>query len=59
MATKRDQINFVLDPEVREALDEVLTATQPTPTIKALLSYLILKERASLRKKGGGHDRKA
>ena len=49
---KRDQINIILDPETREALDGLRSSIQPLPTITALVSYLLRKEWEQARRKG-------
>ena len=53
MENKRDQINFILDPETRAALDEIMSAMQPAPSSTALMRHLILEKRASVKKKAG------
>lgn len=45
---KRNQINFILDPEGRQALEKIQATVKPRPTLKALMNYLLVKESAEL-----------
>ena len=51
MSKQRDQINIILDPETREALDGLMASIQPTPTMTALISHLLRKEWEQTRRK--------
>lgn len=50
MSTKRDQINVILDADMRAALDEILAETHPTPTVRALVRDMLMERRADVRR---------
>ncbi len=46
----REQINFIADQEVREALDEIRALRRPVPSISQAIRDAILNERDTLRR---------
>ena len=48
---KRDQINFTVDAEVREALDDIRAMRRPVPSLSEAIRQAILNERDSLRRR--------
>ena len=46
----REQINFIADQEVREALDEIRAFRRPVPSISQAIRDAILNERDTLRR---------
>lgn len=51
MKKDRDQINFVVDADVRLAIDEIRAMSRPIPTISQVLRDAVLEKRDRLRKK--------
>lgn len=51
---KRQQINFLVDDEIMQALDDIRAMRRPVPTVSEAIRVAILNERDSLKKKTDG-----
>ena len=54
----RNQVNLVVDDEIREAIDEIRAMRRPVPTISEAIRQAILNERDSLKSKIAAQERR-
>lgn len=50
MKKERNQINFAVDAEIREALDDIRAMRRPVPSISQAIRQAILNERTTLKR---------
>lgn len=50
MKKERNQINFAVDDEIREALDDIRAMRRPVPSVSQAIRQAILNERTTLKR---------
>ena len=52
------QINVVIDPEIKQAIDDIRAWTRPVPTISTTIREAILEKRDALKRKTEAQERR-
>lgn len=52
------QINVIIDPEIKEAIEDIRGMTRPIPTMSEVIRMAILEKRDVLKRKIEAHERR-